>query len=92
MPRYTEITAKLAKEISFIACTECGLLVWDTEQHDKWHDVVSETVSQARNADMMTRPIGPGPNQDYLTSQIPQHLIDRAVAARKKAQENNEGR
>lgn len=82
--KYEKIVAILDKEIEFTYCKGCGVLVFDIELHDKWHENMGEIASAARNADMMTRPIGPGFS---ATMDLPQSLIDRAVAARKKVQE-----
>ncbi len=69
---YKRITVVLDKEIEFLTCESCGVLIFDTENHDRWHENYASVASSARNAYMMTKPIGPG-------LQLDQAFIDKQV-------------
>lgn len=43
-----------------IVCTGCGAVVGDTELHDKFHEALQRTASEADRASAWTTPLGGG--------------------------------
>jgi hypothetical protein len=54
--RYHTIELEDWQEIN--VCGDCGSMVINEEQHDKWHEDMHDVAYSAQRADMFTRPIG----------------------------------